>query len=177
MPNTFRAQPGIAFAIPGMFSTGGRAALDRKHWRRTLDNHTGAALDCREPSCGARSRKSATRGASAVRIAAPTVLSHPGMPSLRSKARPTPRGWSAALYPRAEFLVGSITWERSSSYWTVYSVTSVVAASTIIDVFFPPAADRDAAAAGYCADAPRRRSAAPEASPTPRPWASAPPPV
>jgi len=31
MPNTFRAQPGIAFAIPGMFSTGGRAALDRKH--------------------------------------------------------------------------------------------------------------------------------------------------
>src|SRR5215831_17383602 len=58
------------------------------------------------------------------------------MPSLRSKARPTPRGWSTAVSSRVAVPAGPTTWERSSSYCVVYCVTSSFAASTIIGVFF-----------------------------------------
>src|SRR5262249_12087035 len=132
------------------------------------DNHTGAALYPVELSCGEASGESTARGASDERSTASTVLSHPGRPSLSSRARPMPRVWPA-VSPRAMSPTVPITWERSSSYCTVYWLGSSLARATIIGVFLPSAADREAAAAGYCADAPGRRSAVPELPPVPRP--------
>ncbi len=128
--------------------------------RSTVGSQTRAALDRGIVSGSAGSGESTVRGASEARSTDSTVLSHPGIPSFSSRAKPIPRVWPAAASLRHAPYSADNLRAKQFVLHAVLAVASSFAASTIIEVFFPPAADTEAAAAGYSADAPRRQSAA-----------------